>query len=106
MRVRRSVGTLGSGGPMYRQLTCVLLLLWGATFGRAENWPHWRGPHQNGVSGERDLPVTWSATKNVRWKVPLPEAGNSTPVVWGDHVFLTQSLDKGKRRAVSCFARA
>ena len=91
---------------MYRYLISALLLLGAATGARAENWPNWRGPSQNGISSERDLPVAWSATRNVRWKVALPEAGNSTPVVWGDRVFLTQSLDKGKRRAVLCFARA
>ena len=72
----------------------------------AENWPAWRGPRGNGVSAERDLPTTWSDTKNVRWKVALPEAGNSTPVIWGDHVFLTQALDGGKRRALMAMHRA
>jgi outer membrane protein assembly factor BamB len=91
---------------MYRFLACTLLLLLGAGLARADNWPSWRGPHANGISDERTLPVTWSPTQNVRWKVSLPEPGNSTPVVWGDRVFLTQSLDKGKRRAVLCFARA
>src|SRR6266566_1019412 len=91
---------------MYRSLGCTLILLLGTSLARADNWPAWRGPHANGISDERTLPVTWSATQNVRWKVPLPEPGNSTPVVWGDRVFLTQSLDKGKRRAVLCFARA
>src|SRR5262249_11466955 len=43
---------------------------------------------------------------NVRWKAPLPGPGNSTPVVWGDRVFLTQALDKGARRATLCFDRA
>src|SRR4051812_22485664 len=64
------------------------------------------GPQQNGISAERNLPSEWSTTRNVRWKVALPEAGNSTPIVWGGRIFLTQSLDKGKRRALVCFARA
>src|SRR5437870_2690803 len=91
---------------MFRPLTCVFVLLSSASLARADNWPSWRGPHQNGVCDERNLPLTWDATLNVRWKVPLPEPGNSTPAVWGDRVFLTQSLDKGKRRAVVCYARA
>src|SRR4051812_13973366 len=91
---------------MYRFLSSTLTLLLGAGVACADNWPSWRGPHANGISDERNLPVTWSATRNVRWKVSLPERGNSTPVVWGERVFLTQSLDKGKRRAVLCFARA
>jgi outer membrane protein assembly factor BamB len=73
---------------------------------RADNWPAWRGPHGTGVCDERNLPVSWSATKNIRWKVPLPGPGNSTPVVWGDRVFLTQALDGGKRRAVIALSRA
>lgn len=71
----------------------------------ADNWPAWRGPHGDGGSTERNLPLKWSTTENVRWKVALPEAGNSTPIVWGDHVFITQSLDKGKRRALIGFDR-
>ena len=59
-----------------------------------ENWPTWRGPTGQGVSRENDLPVTWSATENVRWKVALPDEGNSSPVVWGDRVFLTQASEK------------
>jgi hypothetical protein len=83
-----------------------LILLVVPGLASAENWPSWRGPHDNGISAERNLPLEWSATKNVRWKAALAEAGNSTPIVCGDRVFLTQSLDKGKRRAVVCFARA
>jgi outer membrane protein assembly factor BamB len=82
----------------------ILLALPGVA--SAENWPSWRGPQQNGISTDRNLPLEWSTTKNVRWKVPLPEAGNSTPIVLGDRIFITQSLDKGKRRALICFARS
>jgi hypothetical protein len=60
----------------------------------AENWPGWRGPTGQGISTERNLAVEWSTSKNVRWKVPLPDAGNSSPIVWGDRVFLTQASDK------------
>jgi outer membrane protein assembly factor BamB len=72
----------------------------------AADWPAWRGPHGTGVCDEQGLPLTWSATQNVRWKVVLPEPGNSTPIIWGDHVFLTQPLDGGKRRAVLAYHRA
>ena len=72
----------------------------------AGNWPAWRGPDGQGHSPEKDLPLKWSPTDNVRWKVALPEPGSSTPIVWGDRIFLTQSLDKGTHRAVRCYARA
>jgi outer membrane protein assembly factor BamB len=69
----------------------------------AENWPNWRGPQGTGVSGEKQLPLTWSATENVKWKVPLPEAGNSSPIVWKDRIFIAQNA--GQRRTVMAFDR-
>lgn len=54
----------------------------------AGNWPQWRGPSANGVSPETRLPVTWSPTENVAWKLPLPAYSGSTPIIWGAHVFL------------------
>ena len=80
------------------------LLLLSAYVG-ADNWPAWRGPNGNGVSAERDLPLTWGPEQNVRWKVPLPEACNSTPIIWGEHIFFTQGLDGGKRRALIALQR-
>jgi outer membrane protein assembly factor BamB len=55
----------------------------------ANNWPNWRGPTFDGVAEGTGYPVEWSATKNVAWKVELPGKGSSTPVVWGDQIFLT-----------------
>src|SRR5438067_7219276 len=72
----------------------------------AGNWPAWRGPDGSGHTPEKDLPTHWSTRENVRWKVPLPDQGNSTPVVWGERIFLTQAMEKGTRRAVLCFNRA
>jgi outer membrane protein assembly factor BamB len=57
------------------------------------------------VSTESELPVRWTATENIRWKARLPEPGNSTPIVWGDRVFLTQSIEGGGQRLVMCFDR-
>jgi outer membrane protein assembly factor BamB len=71
----------------------------------ADNWPAWRGPQGTGVSAEKNPPLQWSATQNLRWKVALPGPGNSTPIIWGDRVFLTQALDGGKRRALIAFDR-
>ena len=55
---------------------------------RAENWPQWRGPSANGISGETNLPVTWTTTENITWKLSLPEWSGSTPIVWDNHIFL------------------
>lgn len=70
----------------------------------AADWPAWRGPLGIGVSQEKNLPVKWSATENVKWRVPLPEPGNSTPIVWGERIFVTQP--DGDRRTLMCFNRA
>jgi outer membrane protein assembly factor BamB len=56
---------------------------------RADNWPAWRGPDKNGLCKETKLPVQWSETKNIAWKLPLPGAGGATPVIWKDRIFLT-----------------
>ena len=69
----------------------------------ADNWPAWRGGSGNGIAQETRLPLRWTANQNVRWRVPLPERGNSTPIVWGNRVFITQAV--GDRRTVMCFDR-
>lgn len=61
-----------------------------------ENWPQFRGADSLGTSGDDPrLPATWSAVENVRWKTPLPGMGWSSPVVWGDRVFLTNVVSGG-----------
>lgn len=60
----------------------------------AEHWPQWRGPHGNGVSPEENLPVRWSNDENISWKAPLGGLGLSSPVAWGDRVFVTSQLGK------------
>ncbi len=70
----------------------------------AANWPAWRGDAAgSGITPEKTLPLKWSATENVRWKTPLPERGNSTPIVWENRVFITQAV--GEQRLVICFDR-
>ncbi len=62
---------------------------------RAENWPNWRGPASTGVSAEAGLPATWSDTTNVAWRTALSGAGVSSPVVWGERVFVTSQIGSG-----------
>lgn len=84
-----------------RVLIAVLSL---AAVARADNWPGWRGPTGDGLSREKDLPVKWSATDNVRWKVPLSGAGVSAPVVWGQRVFVTASDGRlNDRLTLACY---
>lgn len=61
----------------------------------ADNWPQWRGPSANGISAETKVPVRWSATENVLWKTPIRGMGTSTPIVWGDRVFVTAQIGDG-----------
>ncbi len=55
---------------------------------RAENWPAWRGPSANGLSAETNLPVKWSKTEGITWRLPLPAWSGSTAIIWGDRIFL------------------
>ena len=70
----------------------------------ADNWPMWRGPLGTGVAKEKQLPTRWDSQTNVKWKTPLPERGNSTPVIWEKRVFLTQA--RASQRLVVCLNRA
>ncbi|MDB5337301.1 MAG: signal peptide protein [Planctomycetaceae bacterium] len=74
------------------------LLLPGFTAAHAgePNWPQWRGPLGTGAAPQADPPVEWSETKNIRWKVALPGKGHSTPIVWGDRIFLTTAIPYGE----------
>ena len=69
----------------------------------AANWPAWRGSEGTGTTSETNLPLTWSGTENVKWKTPLPERGNSTPIVWEGRVFITQNV--GNQRTLTAFDR-
>jgi hypothetical protein len=53
------------------------------------DWPQFRGPNGSGVSTEKGIPVEWSATKNIAWKAKLPGPGSSSPIVFGDQVYVT-----------------
>jgi outer membrane protein assembly factor BamB len=57
----------------------------------ADNWPQWRGASHDGISQETNLPVKWSQKENVAWRLALPGKAGSTPVVWGDRIFLTSA---------------
>ncbi len=81
-------------------LTGLAGLAW-ATVGTitAENWPTWRGPTANGVAPGSNPPTRFSENKNIRWKVKVPNSGNSSPVVWGDDIFLLTAEKTGKQEA-------
>jgi outer membrane protein assembly factor BamB len=72
-------------------LTFVVLLQCANSYA-AENWPHWRGPLGTGVGAAGDYPVKFSDTEGIAWKVDLPGKGSSTPVVWGDRIFVSCAI--------------
>lgn len=76
---------------MLRDVFTLLAVLWftaAVGAGDQTNWPHWRGPSDNGSAGQGRYPVAWDAT-NALWKAPVPGKGCSTPVVWNGRIFLT-----------------
>lgn len=71
---------------------CRLFCCWAgasALLAGGANWPQFRGPGGAGVSEEQGLPVEWSSRQNIAWKTPLPGPGTSSPIVWGECVYVT-----------------
>ena len=81
------IATVPDRSVAYRlSIACLVCFLAGV---RAENWPQWRGPQNDGVSAETNVPFEWSETKNIVWKLPLPGMSGATPAVWDKSIFLT-----------------
>lgn len=90
------------------RLLSIFALSFSLTFSLSHgaHWPAWRGAGGGGVVEDAGVPLTWSEKENVVWKVELPDRGNSTPVIWGDSVFLTQAVEATKTRSTLCFHRS
>lgn len=73
-----------------------------ATPEAAGQWYRWRGANGQGIAHSDKPPLHWSADKNVVWKAKLPGVGNSSPVLWGEHIYLTSSTAEGETRSVLC----
>lgn len=73
---------------------CSTALLSAADFEmeKYQNWHHWRGPDANGFAANADPPTKWDAATNIRWRAELPGKGSSTPIVWGDRVFVLSAV--------------
>src|SRR3954470_9755646 len=81
-------------GRMKFLLSFCLALGTLALCGQAQEWTRFRGPNGTGISNARTIPTAISAA-DINWKVELPGVGHSSPVLWGDRVFLTTSGDGG-----------
>jgi outer membrane protein assembly factor BamB len=82
--------------PLAGLIVAVFVAGWTSLI-HADDWPQWRGPHGNGVSTEKGLPSRWSKD-GVAWKAPLGGLGVSSPVVWGERIFVTSQVGRGVRR--------
>ena len=73
---------------MKKSISLALALTLVSAAAWTENWPRWRGPDATGVAPEGNPPITWSETENVKWKVPMPDNGDCTPIIWEDRIFI------------------
>lgn len=89
-----------------RLFVLAIALTW-TTTSFAENWPGWRGPRGDGTSGDVNLPIKWDAAtdQNIAWKVEIPYGGHSSPIVWGNRIFVTGADEAKSRRMLMSFDR-
>jgi outer membrane protein assembly factor BamB len=90
------------------RITLALLLCFFAPHARsfaAENWPEFRGPRGDGTSTATGLPVTWSESEHVTWKTAIHGKAWSSPVIWGDQVWMTTATENGQQRFAVCVDR-
>ena len=85
-----------------RNVLLLLLVLLQSFQGRAEDWPQFRGLGGQGHSSERELPLHWSETENIKWKVPIPGHGWSSPVTLGEQIWFTTAVDSGHSLRALC----
>jgi outer membrane protein assembly factor BamB len=86
-------------------LRALIVVSLTSAFGLAGDWPAFRGPYGNGISTEKNVPLKWSKTENIKWKAALPAPGNGSPIVSKGKVFVTVATDAGKKRSLLCFDR-
>jgi outer membrane protein assembly factor BamB len=82
-----------------RRFAAVVLIIVSFSLAYAENWPSWRGPDGLGISSEKGIPAQWDLSKNVKWKVEVPGLGHSSPIVWGNKIFVTTAVNSNPAEA-------
>ena len=83
----------------------IAVLFASASHAQESHWSQWRGSNGTGKTSSNASVTQWDANTNLKWRSALPEAGNSTPVVWGDKIFVTQSFAETKERGILCLDR-
>ncbi len=91
------MGTMGLG--VFLGACCLVAGAWPVT---AANWPRFRGPNGTGIAHDKDIPIQWSDNNGVLWKTSLPGIGHSSPVIWGDRLFVQSAAANGKERLLLC----
>ena len=84
------------------RLACLGVAFSFITAARADNWERFRGPNGTGISSDKNIPIKFSNTENVRWKIKIDGTGNSSPIVWGDRVFLQIASPDASKRSLLC----
>jgi outer membrane protein assembly factor BamB len=82
-----------------KRLAAAFLIVTSFSLVYADNWPSWRGPGSLGISSEKGIPAKWDPAKNIKWKVEVPGLGHSSPIVWGDRIFVTTAVNSDPREA-------
>ncbi len=96
-------GTRIQGGATKGALLATVLPAAGAE----QHWPRFRGPTGQGITGAKGLPTTWDKNgTNIVWRRAVPGLGNSSPIVWGERIFVTSATEDGGTRSVHCFRRS
>ncbi len=83
-------GRMTGRSAMWSAMALCLAVAFAA---QAQNWPTWRGKDMTGLAAAGDPPITFSETENVKWKIPVPGRGHSTPVIWGDRILLMTAIE-------------
>jgi outer membrane protein assembly factor BamB len=86
-------------------LPVALVALLASAAAAGTNWPQFRGPTGDGIATETGLPLTWSESQNVVWKTPIHDKGWSSPVIWGDQIWMTTALENGTKLYAVCVDR-
>jgi len=82
----------------FLKLIVILLMIQSSSFAQFQNWPCWRGPNGDGTSLETDIPTRWDSETNVLWKIPIPGIGHSSPIVWGDRLFIVTAIPETQEK--------
>ena len=88
------------------RITLLSIALIAPRLGAEEaNWPEFRGPNGNGTSASTNLPLHWSEQQNIKWNIPIHDRAWSSPVIWGDQIWLTTATTNGQELFAVCIAR-